>query len=155
MTEPAAFEAIWRNDLYALTAALDTGTDLNASDGCGFTLLMDAVRRNRLHIVNVLLSRGANVHLKDRHGRTALHFATREWCRDVFPVVFSAAGSSAMNIPDCYGSTPLYLLARNGSAEQMAFALSHPGIYTSIRNCFEHASLDWADHRTALKMYGD
>jgi ankyrin repeat protein len=140
-----------------LTAALDAGTEPNANDRHGLTLLMEAVYRNRLDMVNVLLSRGANVHLKDHlYGRTALHWATNRWCSEVFPAVFSAAGPRAMNLPSCNGCTPLHWLARKGSAEQMAFALSHPGIDVSIRNNYGHTPLNVSiDYRSALQTYGD
>jgi hypothetical protein len=64
MTTPSAFAAIEDGDLDALTEALDAGTDPNAMDVNGLTLLMHAVYQNRLHMVDVLLSRGANVYLK-------------------------------------------------------------------------------------------
>jgi hypothetical protein len=117
---------------------------------------MDAIDHNQLHMVDVLLSRGANVHLKDHHGRTALHYAS-VWLRnDVFPAVFSAAGPRAMNFPDCGGWTPLHWLAYYGSAEEKAFALSHPGIDVSIRNNYGHTPLNVSiDYRSALQTYGD
>jgi ankyrin repeat protein len=133
MMEPAAFDAIWKNDLYALTAALDAGIGPNTRDSKGGTLLMEAVYRNQLHMVDVLLSRGANVHRKDRIGRTALHWASMLHSDVLFRTVFSAAGPRAMNLPDSDGWTPLHWLAFHGS-EQMAFALFHPGIDVSILN---------------------
>jgi ankyrin repeat protein len=125
MTDRSAFVAILTGSLDALTAALDAGTDPNACDGYGNTLLMKAVHWDRLHMVDVLLSRGANVHQKSHDGRTALHVAALRGRRsDLFPAIFSAAGPRAMNFPNCYGWTPLHWLACCGSAEQMAFALS-------------------------------
>jgi ankyrin repeat protein len=155
MTTPSAFDAIENGDQDAFTAVLDAGTDPNASDG-GITLLMWSVVCNKLHMVDVLLSRGANVHQKASFNWTALHAAaTAAVCdNDVFPVIFLAAGPRAMNFPSSYGWTPLHYLARYGRAEQMAFALSYPGIDVSIRNHYGHTPLDvWADHRKALQTY--
>jgi ankyrin repeat protein len=155
MTTADALAAIRNGDLDALTAAVDAGTEPNAIDVNGYTLFMHAVFWNQLHMVNVLLSRGANVHLKDPHGRTALHFAAFKWRSDVFPAIFSAAGPRAMNFLNCDGWTPLHWLACNGSAEQMAFALSHPGIDTSIRNRGGRTALEFhTNFRSALQTYG-
>jgi hypothetical protein len=98
MTTPLEFDFIKKGDLDALTAALDGGTDPNATDAGGFW--------NELHMVNLLLSRGANVHQKTLNGWTALHSAARG--NKVIPAVFSAAGPRAMNFPNCYGCTPLH-----------------------------------------------
>jgi ankyrin repeat protein len=92
-------------------------------------------------MVNVLLSRGANVHQKDLYGQTALHFATSR-CSNVFRRIFTEAGPRAMNFPTWNRTTPLHWLVRCGSAEQMAFALSHPGIDVSIRSHDGRAALE-------------
>jgi ankyrin repeat protein len=132
-TTADAFYAIEIGDLDAFTAALDAGTAPNATNDYGCTLLMEATMRNRLHMVDVLMSRGANVYQKDRYGCTALHFAARKWRSTVFRRIFLEAGPRAMNFPSRNGLTPLHWLAHHGSAELMAFALSHPGIDVSIR----------------------
>jgi ankyrin repeat protein len=155
-TTTDAFAAIRNGDLDALTAALDAGTDPNASDGYGTTLLMHAVYWGQSHTVNLLLSRGADVYRKDHDGRTALSDATFGRHSNVFPAIFSAAGPRAMNSPNCHGSTPLHYLACYGSAKQMAFALSHPGLDISIRDEFGRTALDVSGKfLTALQTYGD
>jgi ankyrin repeat protein len=161
MTTKDAFDAIKHGDLDALTAALDAGADSDATNAHGWSLLMWAVYFNRLDMVDVLLSRGANVHLKDLYGQTALHFAARKWrSDDMFRRIFSEAGPRAMNyFPDCNGWTPLHELAQFGSAEQMAFALSHPGIDVSIRD--RHGRMPpviagiASQFPSVLKAYGD
>jgi ankyrin repeat protein len=150
-TSADAFDAIVNGDLDALTAALDAGTDPNAIQDDEWTLLMEAVGQNRLHMVDMLLSRGANVHQKHRYGCTALHVAASR--NNVFRTIFSAAGPRAMNFWSFFGWTPLHCLANNGSEEQMAFALSHPGIDVSIR--IKDGRSLWPNHRSALKKYGD
>jgi ankyrin repeat protein len=155
-TTADALTAIRNEDLDALTAALDTGADVNAVDVYGYTLLTHSVYRNRLDMVDVLLSRGAIVHLKAHDGQTALHYAVFERRSDVFPAIFSAAGPLAMNFPDCDGFTPLHFLASFGSAEQIAFALSYPGIDTSIRNSEGHTPLEVPGRfLAALQTYRD
>jgi ankyrin repeat protein len=150
MTTADALAAIKNGDLDALTTALDAGTDPNASDGDGNTLLIWSIFLNQLHIVNLLLSRGANVHLK------ALHITSVEWRRDVFRAVFSAAGPRTMNLPNLDGWTPLHYLARYGSAKQMAFALSHPGIDVSIRDTYGRTPLNVSIYNwSALQTYGE
>jgi hypothetical protein len=138
-----------------LNTALDVGTDPNAIDGDGFALLMCAVIQNHFHMVNVLLSRGANIHQRGLFDWTALHLAV--YRDDVFRKIFSEAGPCAMNFKDCIGWTPLHCLAHYGSAEHMAFALSHPGIDVSIR-CHEgRTPLEVSKEtnlQTALQTYG-
>jgi ankyrin repeat protein len=157
--EQTAFDAISKGDGDALTAALDAGTDPNAIQDCGWTLLMEAVLCGQLHVVDKLLSRGANVHLRTPCGNTALHLAVNGWRSDVFRRIFSEAGPRAMNLPDWYGWTPLHLLAYDGTADQMAFALSYPGIDISIRDCNGHTPFDLAlrfrsRFRPVLQAYG-
>jgi ankyrin repeat protein len=157
MTTADALAAIKNGDLEALTAALDTGTDPNADDGYGTTLLMWSVYYNKLHMVNLLLTRGANVHRKDSIGRTALHWATFKERSDVFPAIFSAARIRAMHFfCSPWGCTPLHNLALRGSAEQIAFALSHPGIDVSGWIHDKYATLNvCAVFQTALQTYGE
>jgi ankyrin repeat protein len=156
MAVASALDAIRKNDQDALTAALDAGLDPNARDGDGWTLLMQAVYWNRLHMVNLLLSRGADVHHKDRFDQTALHVVTWWHSEVLFRMLFSATGPCTMNFTNCDGWTPLHYLAVNGSAEQMAFALSHPGIDVFIRNDEGRTPSDvWPDKRTALHSYAD
>jgi ankyrin repeat protein len=149
-TMSSTFDAIIRGDLDALTAALYAGADPNATNACGDTLLMEAVNWIQLYMVNLLLSRGANVHHNTHEGKTALHVASRRWHSGVFPVIFSAAGPPAMNYMDRNGYTPLYFLARNGSPEQMAFALSHPCINIWTLEGIKISGHFWS----ALKSYG-
>jgi ankyrin repeat protein len=155
MTTADAFDAIVNGDFNALTAALDAGLDPNARDGDGWTLLMQAVYWNRL--VDVLLSRGANVHLKTPYGEMALHYAASTRSSDTFRRIFSEVGARAMNFPNCHGWTPLHCLAYHGLAEQMVFALSHPGIDVSIRNHDGHTALEASKtiFRPTLRKYGD
>jgi ankyrin repeat protein len=156
ITTADALVSIKKGDLDVLTAALDSGTDPNATDGGGWTLLMIAVVWNKLHIVDVLLSRGANIHLKDCTGSTALHLAAGFDRTDVFRKIFSVAGPRAMNFPNCHGWTPLHSLTYYGSAEIVAFALSHPGMDISIQDALGRTPLDvCSDHRTSLQTYGD
>jgi ankyrin repeat protein len=140
MTTPSAFEAIRTGDVDALSAALDAGTDPDAVDGDGYSLLIKALVHvttpNRSRMVEVILNRGANVHQQSILGMTPLHYAASWMCNvDVFYTIFSATGSRAMNLGSAWhGMTPLHYLVRDGTVEQVAFALSHPGIDISVVN---------------------
>jgi ankyrin repeat protein len=157
MTIPFAYTVIRNGDLDALIECLDAGTDPNTSLG-GYTLLMHAACYNQSHIAAALLSRGANVHQKNcRDGRTALHYAAMFCPGDVFYVIFSAAGPRAMNFLDNQGAwTPFHKLVLHGSAEEMAFALSHPGIDTSTRDRIGRTPLEInGEFLPALQTYRD
>jgi ankyrin repeat protein len=154
MTMKPAYAAIRTRDIDALIAALDAGTDPNARDDLTWSLLILAVQENRLDMVDVLLSRGANVHLKSHFGCTALVWAAGRSA--VFRRIFLEAGPRAMNFSSRDGWTPLHDLAYIGSAEQMAFALSHPGMDVYIRSRDGRTPLDVStDFRQALQTYGE
>jgi ankyrin repeat protein len=54
---------------------LKNGTDINARDESGCTLLEKAANKGDEGMVRLILEKGADVALKDSHGRTALYFA--------------------------------------------------------------------------------
>lgn len=76
------FEAVEKDDVPALTAALKEGADINARNTQGRTPLiracqLDNDRQGTSAVVRVLLARGANSHLRGPDGETALEVAER------------------------------------------------------------------------------
>jgi cytochrome c len=64
----AIHDAAKKGDLAAITAALDTGADINAEDGGG-TPLYFAARRGHLAATQLLIERGANVNSRTSLGQ--------------------------------------------------------------------------------------
>ncbi len=62
-------------NIEVLTAALESGVDVDARDGRGWTALMHAVNQGSLSSVDLLLEAGANEYLRAPDGATALLMA--------------------------------------------------------------------------------
>ena len=70
------FEAVRKGDAAAVTAALDSGADVNAKFRYGTTALFKAAERGHVEVAKVLLDRGADVKVKDTfYGATAMTWA--------------------------------------------------------------------------------
>jgi hypothetical protein len=57
---------------------ISQGTDVNAKDDNGGTLLHRAARCNDAAMVDYIYSQGVDVHVKDNEGKTALDLAMKE-----------------------------------------------------------------------------
>ena len=55
-----------------LKLLLKHGADLNNTDGCGRTILFDAIERNKYSLVDFLLSCGLNINHRTKYGYTPL-----------------------------------------------------------------------------------
>ncbi len=70
------FEAVRKGDAAAVTAALDSGADVNAKFRYGTTALFKAAERGHAEVTKILLDRGADVKVKDTfYGATAMTWA--------------------------------------------------------------------------------
>ena len=78
LADAALLDAAQRNDLPAVTRALDQGANVDAEARYRRTALLFAARNANLDMVKVLLERGADVTVRDTfYGRTALTNAIR------------------------------------------------------------------------------
>ena|SRR5215471_19332590 len=66
---------VWRGDIRAVEAVLDSGADVNAAGSKGSTPLMQATEMGNLAVARLLLERGADVNHPDHRGNTPLHIA--------------------------------------------------------------------------------
>jgi ankyrin repeat protein len=74
----AAQTLIKRNDVPALTTALETGLDANATNHKGWSLLMLAAVEGSLPIGHVLIAHGADLSAMNLRGETALIIAEQK-----------------------------------------------------------------------------
>jgi cytochrome c len=102
-------EAAKKGDVSALTAALDAGVDVNASDGIA-TPLYYAIDRAHLEAAKLLIARGANVNLAAKWGPPLL--AAAESGKPELVKLLLDAGADAAAV--FKGQTALHTVARNG-----------------------------------------
>jgi ankyrin repeat protein len=116
-------QAVMRQDLDALRAALAVGADIDARDRDGGTPLMHAVTHAPIEIVKELISHGADVNAHDSAGWTALHFATQEYRPDVAELLLNAGAD--VDALDTDGNTPLSgaVFYSNGRGEMIRLLL--------------------------------
>jgi len=116
------YKAIEVGDLDEAKVLL-AGTDVNAQDSWGYTLLYKAVFYNRLDFIKYLFELGANVNLKDVEGLAPLHVATLENLPRIIEILKDEGAD--IEAKDKYGYTPLHLAADQGSfnvAQQLIYA---------------------------------
>ena len=70
-------------DIETVKQHIAAGTDVNAKDVFGWTLLLQAVAGGHKEIVELLISEGAEVNAKERDGRTPLNFASKKSIKDL------------------------------------------------------------------------
>lgn len=111
----AIHEAAKNGDVTAITAALDAGADINASDGIA-TPLYYAVDRAHPEAAKLLIARGANVNLAAKWGPPLLVAA--ESGKPEFVKLLLDAGADAAAV--FKGQTALHTVARNGCLDCVA-----------------------------------
>lgn len=99
------FNAIQKDDLHAVQALLNHGTNVNERDSSGFTPLMAAAESGDVAIVKLLLQKGATVNAKTPAGETALLRAAG-FNKIKTVILLLNAGANA-NVYDSQGATPL------------------------------------------------
>ena len=127
----AIHEAAKKGDVAAITAALEAGVDVNASNGIA-TPLYYAIDGAHLEAAKLLIARGANVNLAAKWGPPLLVAA--ESGKPEFVNLLLDAGADATTI--FKGQTALHAVARNGCLDCVV-ALVERGadvnILTSLR----------------------
>lgn len=146
-------DAAKAGDVAAITAALDGGADVNASDGTA-TPLYFAVRRGKFAAAKLLIERGADVNAETKFGpallaavakskielinlllekganpnavfdgNTALHTASTLPCFDCLKALVAAGAD--VNAQSREAATPLHLVRRLGNREMADYLMAH------------------------------
>ncbi len=105
----AIHDAAKKGDVAALTAALDSGAEINASDGIA-TPLYYAIDRAHLEAAKMLIGRGADANVAAKWGPPLL--AAAESGKPEFVKLLLDAGADAAVV--FKGQTALHAVARNG-----------------------------------------
>jgi cytochrome c len=105
----AIHDAAKKGDVAEISAALDAGADVNASDGIA-TSLYYAIDRAHLEAAKLLIERGANVNLAAKWGPPLL--AAAESGKPELVKLLLGAGADAAAV--FKGQTALHAVARNG-----------------------------------------
>jgi Ankyrin repeats (many copies) len=111
--------AIWRRDITAVKALLDSGAELNAVGSSGATPLTQAAEMGNLEIARLLLEKGADVNHRNRQGHTPLHIAVdatidghiqeggKQWDEETQMIELLLEHGASTAVPDHHNKTPL------------------------------------------------
>ena len=106
--------AVLQADTATVNALLATGSDVNAKDRNGETVLILAAKYGHTDVVKALLAKGADINMKDRHShnRTALILAVDNGHIDTVKALL--AEGADLNAIDEFGETALACAKRCG-----------------------------------------
>jgi ankyrin repeat protein len=99
------FNAAITGNIEAVKQHLAAGTDVNAKDGGGWTLLLQAVAGGHKEIVELLIDNGADVNGKTDEGWIPLSLAACESHKEIVELLISEGAE--VNAKERAGRTPL------------------------------------------------
>ncbi len=134
----ALHEAAKNGDVAAITAALDAGIDVNASDGIA-TPLYFAIDRAHPDAAKLLIARGADVNLAAKWGPPLLA-AAESGKPELVKLVLDAGADAAAVFK---GQTALHTAARNGCLDCVV-ALVEKGADVNALNSFRQPAIHFA-----------
>ena len=105
---------------------LDAGTDVNATDHDGWTLLLWVANLGFTDIAAVLLDHGANVNVKDPYGWSPLYESARSGHTETVALLLDRGAE--VNIRDYANRTPLHVAVAMGHEETAALLRQHGGV---------------------------
>lgn len=121
--DPALFDAVTRNDVAGVRAALLAGADVNARQEHGRTALHEAARAGHSEVAALLLAAGADIEATNPAGLTPLHVAALWGYWDTTDLLLANCADVDATNRDL--STPLHLAAAAGNREVAALLLTH------------------------------
>lgn len=95
-------------NLEVVTGLLREGTNVNAKDEGGMTLLHFAILLEETDVAEMLIARSADVNAKNNDGETPLHYIALSGDDFVDTAELLIAGGADVNVKDNNGETPLY-----------------------------------------------
>ena len=125
-------KAVIAGDYQEVTALLDT-SDINGTDGEGWTALHLAVNSQNRGLTRILLEHpDIDVNLPDNDGWTALHLAVQEQNRSLVRQLLEHPDIE-INAKNKWQTTPLMLAATSGNFDVVESLLHHPRILVDLR----------------------
>ncbi|XP_044158313.1 CARD- and ANK-domain containing inflammasome adapter protein-like [Bufo gargarizans] len=129
------FDAVMKGDLSTLEAILK-GSNVNAVNSSGETLLHVAASNGHVPVIEFLLSKGAKVDAKDKKRRTPLHRAAENGHIEAARVLLQAGAN--MYSLDSDSQSPLHLAAQNNHHHLVKLLLQEEGKRYKNRTNFLH-----------------
>jgi serine/threonine protein kinase/ankyrin repeat protein len=113
-TRTAIMQAMYRGDTDQARQLMQSGANINAADGNGYTVLMYAVWKTP-DLVRDLLARGAKVDARDNRNVTALHVACDIGHAPSVNLLLDYGAE--LNVQNSFGATPLIVAATRGQTD--------------------------------------
>jgi len=141
-------DAACHGDIRKVENLLNLGVDVNATDGLGYSALIDAeactlhdkLTESRVQLVELLISKGAVVNHRASDGSTALMYAARNG--DTEAVKALLRNGATVNIADSEGETALMKAAASSCTEETVRALLSAGADLNARDHKGRNALD-------------
>lgn len=105
--------AVLNNHLDEAKQLIEQGSDVNAEDVHGNSVLHIAAQNGRLDIIDDLVLNGADVNKGNNHKNTALHLAAQNGWTEIAEKLLKHRRIK-VNFADFHGNTALHLAAQNG-----------------------------------------
>lgn len=115
------FEAIRKSDMDAVREFIYMGTDVNARDRDGWTILHRMIESCNKELTDVLISRGADINAKTNFGWTPLHLAVIYDQDDISESLLIEGAD--IDAQDDDGWTPLHWAANQSNRELVNFLI--------------------------------
>jgi ankyrin repeat protein len=136
------FQAALKGDYSTVNKAIETGTDVNATNQNGSTALMLAGFNGHTRIVEYLLQKGADVNIKDGNKRTALIYAASGNNAETVERLIEA-GAELDHTDKAEHFTALMFAASEGQTEVVKILLN-AGADKTIKDKDGETALDFA-----------
>ncbi|MFK7959901.1 MAG: ankyrin repeat domain-containing protein [Phycisphaerales bacterium] len=124
-----------------LSALVDKGGDLEATDGMGRTSLSYAAQSRNLEAVNLLIESGANIHHIDQTGNTPLGWAAGFGTAGMVKALLESGARVDTGSGGLIGFTPLIWAASVGTDPEKVELLINAGADVEARDTMEKATV--------------
>ena len=152
----AAHRAAMQGDREALSALLDAGCEIDATDSCDMTPLMYAADQGHVECLQLLLQHGADFRKRGKYGFTAAHYAVKRDHKGALSILLNAGCEIDATDRDDE-KTPLMCAAHQGHVECLQLLVQH-GADVHKRDKYGRTAAHWAevnDHKEALLVLLD
>ncbi|XP_075040086.1 CARD- and ANK-domain containing inflammasome adapter protein-like [Mixophyes fleayi] len=134
-TSVGVFDAVTNGDLSLLESILK-GSDVNAVNSSGETLLHVAASNGHVPVIEYLIARGAKIDAKDGKRRTPLHRAAENGHMEAVRALLQA-GANIYSL-DSDSLSPLHLAAKNNHYHIVKLFLQEEGKFYKNKSNFLH-----------------